>query len=154
MSRKRSTGLQPYPQSLAGSLLAAREAVMAPIRPHLRASNVTEQQWRVLRVLADAEALDAKGIADQALLYAPTVTRILKELTDRKLIERRSDPHDGRRSIISITPEGRQLVVNTAKYTKILLDGYTHTFGPERLEAFKAEALALAKALAVFLPED
>ncbi|MCJ2185852.1 MarR family transcriptional regulator [Novosphingobium beihaiensis] len=147
MSRKPSSGLQPYPQSLAGSLLAAREAVMAPIRPFLRESNVTEQQWRVLRVLADAETMDAKGIADQALLYAPTVTRILKELGDRKLIERKSDPEDGRRSIISITDEGRDLVVGTASHTKVLLDAYAKAFGPERLEAFKAEALALAEAL-------
>lgn len=127
---------------------------MAPIRPHLRAANVTEQQWRVLRVLADAEYLDAKGIADQALLYAPTVTRILKEMLDRKLIKREADPDDGRRSIISITDEGRALVVGTAKHTKKLLDGYALAFGPERLEAFKAEALALARALERFQPGD
>lgn len=91
MSRKISHGLPRYTESIAGSLLAAREAVMAPIRPHLRASNVTEQQWRVLRVLADATSLDARGIAEAALLYAPTVTRILKELGERKLIIRHID---------------------------------------------------------------
>ncbi len=154
MPRKSSSGLQPYPVSLAGSLLAAREAVMAPIRPHLREANVTEQQWRVLRVLADAEYLDARGIAEQGLLYPPTVTRILRELTDRGLIERKIDPNDGRRAIISITSAGRQLVANTAKHTKVLLDAYTEAFGEERLEAFKAEALALARALAKHRPED
>lgn len=150
MSRKTYSGLAPYPVSLAGSLLAAREAVMAPIRPLLRSANVTEQQWRVLRVLADAESLDAKGIADHALLYAPTVTRILKELVERKLIERRIDPGDARRSIVSITDNGRQLVSDTAKRTKVLLKAYTETFGPERLQAFIAEALALADALEPF----
>lgn len=154
MSRKNSTGLQPYPVSLAGSLLAAREAVMAPIRPHLRNSNVTEQQWRVLRVLADAEFLDARGIADQALLYAPTVTRILKELGERKLIERQVDPDDGRRSIISITAEGRRLVAGTAEHTRVLLNAYTEAFGVERLERFKAEAQALAAALEKFRPGE
>ena len=149
-----SSGLQPYPNSIAGSLLAAREAVMAPIRPYLRASNVTEQQWRVLRVLADAETMDAKGIADQALLYAPTVTRILKELGDRKLINRRTDPDDGRRSIISITAEGRKLVVDTASHTRVLLDAYTQAFGAERLEALKAEAQALVRALESFRLEE
>ena len=123
---------------------------MAPIRPYLRAANVTEQQWRVLRVLSAAEFLDAKGIADQALLYAPTVTRILKELGDRKLIERRIDPADGRRWIVSITEVGHQLVTDTAKHTRLLLDAYGQAFTPERLEAFRSEALALAEALKTF----
>lgn len=154
MKRKNSTGLPPYTQSIAGVLLAAREAVMAPIRPHLRAVNVTEQQWRVLRVLADAETLDARGVANKALLYAPTVTRILKELADRKLIVRHTDPRDARRSIIAITEEGRALVVGAAKHTRLLLDGYGEAFGQARLDAFKAEALALANALEKFRPGD
>ncbi|WP_179506778.1 MULTISPECIES: MarR family transcriptional regulator [unclassified Sphingomonas] len=154
MSRKISHGLPRYTESIAGSLLAAREAVMAPIRPHLRASNVTEQQWRVLRVLADATSLDARGIAEAALLYAPTVTRILKELGERKLIIRHIDPVDGRRSIISITEEGLSLVHDTAKHTRTLIDAYIEEFGRERLEAFRLEAKALAAALAKFKPGD
>lgn len=154
MPRKFSTGLVPYPHSIAGSLLAAREAIMAPIRPHLRQANVTEQQWRVLRVLADAETLDARSIAEQALLYAPTVTRILKELTDRGLIERSSDPGDARRSIISITVQGQQLVSETAARTKLLLNAYAEEFGVERLEAFRAEAAALTAALEKFRPGE
>ena len=127
---------------------------MAPIRPHLRNANVTEQQWRVLRVLADVEFLDAKSIAEQALLYPPTVTRILKEMTERGLVERGHDPADGRRTIISITGLGRQLVIDTARQTRKLLNAYTEAFGAERLEAFKAEALALAAQLAVFREES
>ena len=123
---------------------------MAPIRPLLRAANFTEQQWRVMRVLADAESLDATGIADQALLYPPTVTRILKELVERGLIERRLDKSDGRRSIVSITDEGRQMVSETARETKLLLNAYAEAFSNERLDAFRREALALADALAQF----
>ena len=40
---KAKAGLTRYSESLAGTLLAAREAVMAPIRPILRDANVTEQ---------------------------------------------------------------------------------------------------------------
>ena len=86
--------LPAYRISIAGTLLAAREAVMAPIRPELRAANVTEQQWRVLRVLADQGSLDAAALAAAALLHAPSLTRILKELTQRGLIARHPDPED------------------------------------------------------------
>ncbi|MDF0546446.1 MarR family transcriptional regulator [Sphingobium sp. H39-3-25] len=152
---KSFSGLAPYQSSLAGSLLAAREAVMAPIRPYLREANMTEQQWRVLRVLAEAKNLDAKSIADKALLHAASVTRILKELEERQLIERQIDKSDGRRWIVSITPVGGQKVRDTAKHIKLLLKGYSAAFGRDRLEAFKVEAQALAEALSIgFSPDE
>ena len=126
---------------------------MAPIRPFLRAANVTEQQWRVLRVLSDRDALDASSIAERALLYAPTVSRILKELLDRRLIEREIDPDDGRRSIISITQLGRDLVLETASHTRVLLNSYAEAFGEERLRAFIAEGQALIHTLKRFQPD-
>lgn len=134
-----------YRQSLAGTLLAAREAVMAPIRPILREAGFTEQQWRVLRVLVDEGDTDPSGLAEAALLYAPSVTRILKELGDRGLIRRATDPADGRRSIISVTDQGRGLVEQTAVRTANLLNGYAATYGPERLAVLQAELRELVR---------
>lgn len=150
---KAKTGMTRYSESLAGTLLAAREAVMAPIRPILREANVTEQQWRVLRVLAEVDELDASSIAKEALLYAPTVTRILRELADRQWVVRRIDPNDGRRSVISISDEGQRLVQGTATHTLPKLAAYTEVFGEQRLRDFIAEARALAKALECFAPD-
>jgi homoprotocatechuate degradation regulator HpaR len=149
-----TTDLPPYPQSLAGTLLAAREAVMAPIRPLLRDAGVTDQQWRVLRVLADGGPLDAGGIAESALLYAPSVTRIVRELVDRGLLSRTTSEHDRRRSVIEITPAGRDLVRKTAERTARMLVAYGETFGADRLDRLVAEAAALAEALARFAPSD
>lgn len=146
--------LPPYPQSLAGTLLAAREAVMAPIRPLLREAGVTDQQWRVLRVLADGGPLDAGGIAERALLYSPSVTRIVRELTERGLLSRNTSDSDRRRSVIEITSAGRELVRRTAERTARLLVAYGDTFGRERLDRFVAEAAALAEALSRFAPSD
>lgn len=146
--------LSRYSESLAGTLLGAREAVMKPIRPILREMNVTEQQWRVLRVLADEGSLDASGIAEKAILYPPTVTRILRDLTERSLVLREGDPDDGRRFIISITAEGRSLVSKTASQTIVLLESYKEAFGEDRLNLFISEARALAKALSVFADDE
>ncbi|QGP80418.1 MarR family transcriptional regulator [Sphingobium sp. CAP-1] len=154
MTQSRKSGLLPYPQSLAGTLLAAREAVMAPLRVHLRAADVTEQQWRVLRVLGDNGSMDARTIAEQALLYPPSVTRILRELGDRALITRASDPNDARRTVISITAQGRTLVMETAQHTSALLTAYADAFGAQRLDAFRQEAAALAACLDRFQPGD
>lgn len=127
---------------------------MAPIRPKLRAANVTDQQWRVLRVLADNPSMDARGLAAAAMLHAPSVTRILKELTERRLIERHTDPSDGRRSAIAITPAGRTLVQATANHTLQVLEGYAQTFGKERLEALKREIAALTQSIGHFAPPE
>lgn len=136
--------LLPYRNSLAGTLLAAREAVMAPIRPFLRAAGVTEQQWRVLRVLADEEHIDPSRLAEAALLHAPSVTRILKELVDRALIERRQDPVDGRRSILALTAQGKELVARTAQHTLAMIDQFDGRFGEERIARLRAELAEFA----------
>jgi len=136
--------LPPYRRSVAGSLLAAREAVMTPIRPILRAAGITEQQWRVLRVLIDEGAIDPSQLAASAILLPPSVTRILRELLERGLIERIVDPSDGRRSIVSISAAGRKLFEDSAEQTLKLLEIYENSFGAERLHHLVAELDALA----------
>jgi homoprotocatechuate degradation regulator HpaR len=133
----------PYRQSLAGTLLAAREAVMAPIRPLLREAGLTEQQWRVLRVLVDEGDSDPSGLSQAGLLYPPSVTRILKELDDRGLLARRPDPNDGRRSLIAVTPKGRKLVEATSRKTSAPLNEYATRFGAARLKALQQELAEL-----------
>ena len=139
--------LAPYRKSLAGVLLAAREAVMAPIRPVLREAGVTEQQWRVLRVLADEGPSDPSRLAAAAILHAPSVTRILRELLERGLIERAGDPHDGRRSIVAISAAGEALVRRTAEHTLALLDSYAARFGAERLQQLIEELRGFTAAI-------
>ncbi len=137
----------PYRKSLAGTLLAAREAVMAPIRPFLREAGLTEQQWRVLRVLVDEGGCDASGLAKAGLLYAPTVTRILKELADRGLLVKQAHETDGRRWMVAATPAGRKVVEDTAKHTSALLAEFSERFGPERLRALQDELAVFASAI-------
>src|SRR5579872_2927193 len=126
--------LLPYRQSLAGVLLVAREAVMSPIRPMLAEAGVTEQQWRVLRVLDDAGSVDLKTLADSALLFGPSVTRILKDLVERGLVVRQTNPNDGRGAIVSLSAKGRALIEETAAHTIRQLNIYSRKFGDKRLK--------------------
>lgn len=140
--------LLPYRTSLAGSILTARERVMSPIRPFLRAAGITEQQWRVLRALVDQGPLDPSSLAECAMLHAPSVTRILRDLVERRYVERGTDKRDGRRSIIAITAAGRDLFENTAIETVKLLNAYDEIFGAERIRHLIDELQALSEALA------
>jgi homoprotocatechuate degradation regulator HpaR len=139
--------LLPYRQSLAGTLLAAREAVMAPIRPMLNEAGVTEQQWRVLRVLDGAGPTDLKGLAESALLFGPSLSRIIKDLVDRELVVRESNPNDGRASIVSLSASGSALIEETAHRTLRQLESYERKFGETRMRNLIEELKAFTQAI-------
>lgn len=135
----RSRQLPRYVDSMAGSLLAAREAVMAPLRPALREANVTEQQWRILRVLADIGPADCTAIARATLLHPPSVTRIARELTARGLVARGGDAADARRALLSITDEGRDIIATTSQHTVRVLHKQQARFGLTRFNDLLSE---------------
>ncbi|MCI4644995.1 MAG: MarR family transcriptional regulator [Hyphomonadaceae bacterium] len=139
--------LPPYRSGLAAALLSAREGLMAPIRPLLREAGLSEQQWRVLRVLEDEGAMETMSLSERALLHAPSVTRILKDLVERRLVDRLPVENDARRSLVSINQDGRALIQQTAMETRKILDLQAQAFGPERLQNLTRELQAFAIAL-------
>ena len=121
-------------RSLPIALLRAREKVMGPIRAMLADVGVTEQQWRVLRVLAERGALDATEIADRSCLLMPSLTRILQTLTAKGLITRAAHPTDKRRQLVSITDDGRALIADNLKESQRLNAWLRDSFGAEKLD--------------------
>lgn len=105
--------MRPLQQSLPLKLLMAREAVMERFRPLLNEAGVTEQQWRVLRALCEVEEMDAGELAQAICLRMPSVSRILVDLVDRAMIEKRNGV-DRRLRTIRITSQGRTLVERLA----------------------------------------
>ncbi len=97
-------------RSLPIALLRARESVMAHFRPMLSRHDLTEQQWRVMRVLAEEGEMDATQLAAKALILAPSLTRMIRLLEKRLLIFIRKDADDGRRTLVRIAPDGLGLI--------------------------------------------
>jgi len=95
--------------SLPLKLLQAREVVMDMFRPHLHAHGITEQQWRVLRALAETTALDAGELSRRVCLLMPSLSRIIRDLAAQGLLMRRNDPRDRRVAIVGLTDKGRGL---------------------------------------------
>ena len=85
----RRVPMRDFSRSLPMSLLRAREAVMRQFRPSLRHHGLTEQQWRILRALAAVETIEVTELARTAFLLGPSLSRILRDLEARQLIERR-----------------------------------------------------------------
>lgn len=115
-----SGSLPDTARSLPIALIRAREKVMAPIRDMLSETGITEQQWRVLRILSEVEALDATELAERASLHQPSLTRILKTLTERGFLQRTQDKKDRRRQVVVLTGAGQQVIENNlAEATQI-----------------------------------
>jgi homoprotocatechuate degradation regulator HpaR len=97
-------------RNLPRLLLEAREAVMAHTRPSLRRHGLSDQQWRVLRVLgehADESAgVETGRVAREAYLLGPSLTGVLTRMERDGLIERQRCAQDARRTVVKATPEG------------------------------------------------
>ncbi len=137
--------LPPFRRSLAGTLLAAREAALGPLRPVLHEAGITEQQWRVLRLLADEGPSDPSRLAQEGLLHPPSVARILRDLTKSGLIVRKPDPVDGRRTIVAVTRQGSRLAENIARRALKILERYAKDFGKKRLAALLHDLTELTR---------
>ncbi len=118
-------------RSLPIALLRARERVMGPIRALLSDVGITEQQWRVLRVLDESGPQDPTSIAESACLLLPSLTRILQKLEEKDLIDRTPDKVDRRRQVISISAGGSALIAKNLGHSIALLDGLRAQMGPE-----------------------
>ncbi|TKT79141.1 homoprotocatechuate degradation operon regulator HpaR [Aquamicrobium sp. LC103] len=121
-------------RALPIALLRSREAVMVRFRPLLAAHGVTEQQWRVIRVLGEESPLDASELAERACVLAPSLTRIIKALEDRKLIRRQKDEEDGRRVLLSIARAGLDLLHEVTPESRAIYSELEAQYGRERIE--------------------
>lgn len=97
-------------RNLPRLLLQAREAVMAHTRPSLRAHGLSDQQWRVLRVLGEHAdepgGIETGRVAREAYLLGPSLTGVLTRMARDGLIERSRCPQDARRTTVRATAAG------------------------------------------------
>lgn len=139
--------IRRYDESLPIALLRAREAVMNRFRPHLAARGLTEQQWRVIRVLAEADKLDATEIGRRCCILTPSLSRIFKALVERGLITRERAGGDARRLDVSLTKEGQALFDEMAPESVEIYRSIEREVGVERLDELLAGLDQIMKAL-------
>lgn len=138
-------GIREFDRSLPMALMRARESVMRRFRPLLSEHGLTEQQWRVLRALADADRPVSVGeLADATNLLGPSLSRMLSALVDRSLIERTPSEADGRRADIAITSAGIALLAQIAPRSEAEYAAIEEFLGPGELEALYATLARVA----------
>jgi homoprotocatechuate degradation regulator HpaR len=144
----RRVPMREFSRSLPMSLLRAREAVMRQFRPSLRRHDLTEQQWRILRALASIDAIEVTELARTAFLLGPSLSRILRDLDARGLIDRKTAKTDLRRGVISISEKGLKLMEVVAPSSEAIYAAITRRYGARKLAELQDMLGALEASLA------
>ncbi|MFT5133861.1 MAG: homoprotocatechuate degradation regulator HpaR [Gammaproteobacteria bacterium] len=98
-----------FEHSLPILLLRAREVCMARFRPILGEHGLTEQQWRVIRALAEDNGLESTELAERTLILKPSMTGIIDRLERDDLVLRKKDREDGRKTCLWLTRKAKRL---------------------------------------------
>lgn len=111
-------------------LLQGRERVMGRFRPLLNEHGVTEQQWRVVRVLLDTSPLEPRQIGELCGISSPSLAGILERMEPLGLIERKRVVHDQRRVHVSLTSRSRRLAESMAPAINEIYERIKDQMGP------------------------
>ncbi|WP_299030638.1 MarR family transcriptional regulator [uncultured Sulfitobacter sp.] len=110
------TDLQPTedePEFVADYLLyllaAASDGASAQFHAQVRSLGLRVPEWRVLACLHDRDGAMITQLARIALVEQSRLTRIIAQMEQRGMLIRQSDPTDGRRVRVFLTPQGRAL---------------------------------------------
>lgn len=120
-------------RNLPRLLLQARESVMAHTRPGLREHGLSDQQWRVLRVLGEHGTVETGRVAREAFILGPSLTGVLARMERDGLIRRERDPADQRRTVVEATPKGLKLVQKLSRTVEAHYEWMEKSLGKQKL---------------------
>ena len=116
--------------SLPMLLNRSLDAIMPPYRDLFQEFGVTEQQWRVLRVLWEQKHLTSAQISSLTLLPSPSLVGILDRLERKALVKRLRSTSDRREINITITNLGRELQSKVMPKVKLIQDQTREKLSP------------------------
>ncbi|MGD9845802.1 MAG: homoprotocatechuate degradation operon regulator HpaR [Variibacter sp.] len=128
-----ATRLRPFTRSLPMQLVRAREALMQRFRPHLHEHGLTDQQWRILRALAETKAVEIGELSERCCIHPASLSRILPKLDAAGLTTRRLHAGDKRKIMISLTVPGRRMVEHVMPRSDEVYAAVGRTLGVKRM---------------------
>ncbi|PRS31323.1 MarR family winged helix-turn-helix transcriptional regulator [Bacillus pumilus] len=89
--------------AFASTFSELKHDLMKKVKP----ANLTTLQYLILEQLAVSEPLTPSEIADCQHMSLPNVSRELKKLHEKQLIDKKEDPVDKRKHVITLSDQGR-----------------------------------------------
>ena len=83
---------------------------MSFFRPSLNQHGLTEQQWRVIRILSQHDELEIYQLAELACILKPSMTGVLVRMEAAGMVHRRKAEQDQRRVLVTPGRKGRDVL--------------------------------------------
>jgi homoprotocatechuate degradation regulator HpaR len=128
-------------------LLQARERVIGRFRPLLNAQRITEQQWRIVRLLLESGPLEPRQIGEACTISSPSLAGVLARMEKLGMIARQRFDNDQRRVRVSLTPRSRALAERLAPQIEAAYAAIEASVGVEFTERIYAMLDQLIAAL-------
>lgn len=110
---------------------------MVYFRPILNENGITEQQWRVIRVLVEHGDLEPRELCVHCCILSPSMAGILKRMEEMGLI-RKIPLEDQRRLIVKLTAKAHRLSQTVTQQTALMYERIEQKIGSEGLSELYA----------------
>lgn len=131
---------------IAAALFASVSLLVRRVRQVPTEGGLTMPERQALSLLERGGPAASSELARRAQITAQAMGATLGALRARGLVERRADPEDGRRVILTVTDAGlRELRDKRNARTELLSRALTGTFTPAELEQLAAVAPLLER---------
>jgi homoprotocatechuate degradation regulator HpaR len=101
-------------RNLPQRFLKARESLMNHFRPILKHFGLTDQQWRILRLLDEYGQMEPHALCEQCQIHSASMAGMLARMEEQRFVLRGPVEGDMRRVSVRLTPKGEQLVSEMA----------------------------------------
>lgn len=102
---------------------------MSHFRPILNHFGVTEQQWRILRLLDEHGQLEPRELCEMCQILSSSMTGVLTRMEDVGLISRNQVADDRRRVLVRLASSGDQLISEIAPLIDLQYQYIEQAFG-------------------------
>ena len=106
---------------------------MMPIRSMFSKVGITEQQWRVLRVIEEFGPLEAGKVAEHSALLMSSQSRIVQTLVEKGMVTRSPDLTDRRKQLVSLTKNGWQMINDNVQQASEIAASLEQKLGRKKL---------------------
>lgn len=100
----------------------------------LRRHGIDHRIWRILVILREQDNQSVHDLAAFGGFDRSTLSKIVDAAEERKLVARKVDPADRRRSTVNLTDAGRAMIDRAAPDILKLFDAYFADFSPHEVE--------------------
>ncbi|TDD51288.1 MarR family transcriptional regulator [Nonomuraea terrae] len=133
--------------SLAYQLSRAERSVNRGLAAALAGEDLTVEQWRIMRALADGRGESMGELAEAVLMPHPTLTKAVDRLIDRALVYRGPAKGDRRRVAVFVSERGAELLARVDGAVAEQQAVIAGVFGRERTALLMRDLESLVRAL-------